>query len=56
MSNYTFNQDHLSSKYAGGWQIGGDYGLLISVTKKPRWLTRKIISLLLEWEWITYAK
>jgi len=38
-------------QYVGSWQMGGSYGLRISVTKKPRWLTRKVAAWLLEWEW-----
>ncbi len=39
-------------KYLGAWQIGGSIGLRISVTKKPRWLTRFLLKWLIEWEWI----
>ena len=36
---------------AGTWTIGGAQGLSFSVSKKPRWLTRKLCAWLLEWEW-----
>jgi len=39
-------------KYAGQWQIGGNYGLYISLVKKPRWLTIWLCLIFLEWKWI----
>lgn len=37
--------------FPGYWQIGGRMGLCVSVKRRPRWLTRVIARLLLEWEW-----
>lgn len=39
-------------RYVGGWQIGGNTGLRVNVTKRPRWLTRFLLRHLLEWEWV----
>lgn len=36
----------------GYWQIGGPHALHIYPPKRPRWLTRQLCRLLLEWEWI----
>ncbi len=37
--------------YAGSWKIGGSTGLVFSVSKRPRWLTRVMMKFLIEWEW-----
>lgn len=38
-------------KYVGWWRIGGVAGLCIMQEKRPRWLTRLLCRVLLEWEW-----
>jgi hypothetical protein len=38
-------------KYVGYWIIGGSMGMKVAQTRKPRWLTRALCSLLLQWEW-----
>ncbi len=39
-------------KPAGCWRIGGEQlALSVYVGKRPRWLTRVMMRLLLEWEW-----
>jgi hypothetical protein len=37
--------------YAGCYKIGGDTGMRISLSKKPKWIHRKFTKLLLGWEW-----
>jgi hypothetical protein len=39
-------------KYSGCYRIGGNYGLSISIVKKPNWFHRKMMALCLGWEWI----
>jgi len=39
-------------KYAGGWEIGGNYGLRIMIVKKPNWFHRYMMKLLLGIKWI----
>lgn len=42
-----------SPTFEGHWQIGGsDDALYICLAKKPRWLTRFMCGLLLEWVWV----
>jgi len=48
--NYTFSD--INPKYAGGYQIGGAYGLRVNLKKKPIWLHRTMMRLCLGWEWI----
>lgn len=39
--------------HVGGWRVGGPtWSTTFNVTKKPRWLTRVLMRLLLEWEWV----
>lgn len=38
--------------YVGCWEIGGALGLRVAQRKRPRWVTRKLCALLLEWRWI----
>jgi hypothetical protein len=38
-------------KYVGYWIIGGDTGLRVAQTRKPRRLTRAMCRWLLQWEW-----
>lgn len=38
----------------GHWEFGSPIGLRVRVTKKPRWLTRKMAKFLLELEWRDY--
>ena len=38
-------------KYVGHYQIGGRDGLRVSMTTRPRWLTRLMVRWLLEWYW-----
>jgi hypothetical protein len=35
----------------GYWQISGPLGIQVCVSRRPRWLTRKMVAWLLEWEW-----
>ena len=42
--------------YAGHWQIGGDQGLRVSLTKKPNAFHRFMTTLLLGWEWVDLEK
>jgi hypothetical protein len=42
---------HALPKYVGYYQIGGDYGLRVSFTKKPIWFHRTMMKLCLGWEW-----
>jgi hypothetical protein len=46
--SYTFNH---TPTWVGNYQIGGPMGLKIFVLKRPRWLTRFLLRVLLEWEW-----
>jgi hypothetical protein len=39
-------------KYAGGYQIGGPFGLRIMIEKKPNWFHRKMMWYCLGWEWV----
>ena len=39
-------------KYAGGYQIGGPYGLRIMIEKKPNWFHRKMMWYCFGWEWV----
>ena len=52
---YTINTNGYSfavlPKYSGSYKIGGDYGLSISILKKPNWFHRKMVALCLGWEW-----
>lgn len=46
----------LESMYApitkGYWQIGGQGAVHIFLVQRPRWLTRLMCKLLLEWVWV----
>jgi hypothetical protein len=42
----------LPPQYVGRWRLGGPQGLSLYMSKRPRWLTRLLCRLLLEWEWI----
>lgn len=35
----------------GFWRIGGVNGLCFMLERRPRWLTRFMCRVLLEWEW-----
>ena len=51
---YVNNQTHsfaVLPKYSGYYRIGGNYGLTISIVKKPNWFHRKMMALCLGWEW-----
>ena len=44
-------------KYVGGWRMPGCDGyqsITFNATKKPRWLTRKLMWYLMEWKWIDF--
>jgi hypothetical protein len=43
-------------KYAGGYQIGGRFGLRIMLVKKPIWLHRKMMWWFFGWEWLEDMK
>ena len=43
---------YLHRKYVGGYRIGGPIGLQINFEKKPIWLHRVMMRVLLGWEWI----
>ena len=43
---------HILPKYSGSYRIGENYGLCISIVKKPNWFHRKMMALCLGWEWI----
>jgi hypothetical protein len=49
--NQTY-QFTLLPKYSGSYRIGGNYGLCISIVKKPNWFHRKMMALCLGWEWL----
>ena len=49
--NYKFESVGLP-KYVGGYRIGGPTGLQINFQRKPIWLHRVMMRLLLGWEWI----
>lgn len=37
----------------GGWRVGGgERGIMLMQTQRPRWLTRWLCWHLLEWKWI----
>jgi hypothetical protein len=38
-------------KFVGYWIIAGHYGIRVAQVKRPRWLTRFLCRVLLEWEW-----
>lgn len=38
-------------KPVGYWCIGGPRGFRFGIATRPRWLTRVMARLLLEWEW-----
>lgn len=50
-SNQTYHFAVLP-KYSGSYRIGGNYGLSISIVKKPNWFHRKMMALCLGWEWL----
>jgi hypothetical protein len=37
--------------YKGAWIIGGRMGVTVMQRQRPRWVTRFLCRLLLEWEW-----
>lgn len=37
--------------FVGYWQLGGPAGIRYPLTRRPRWLTRRLTRWLLEWEW-----
>lgn len=37
--------------YVGFWLIGGEHGLRVAMTVRPRALTRVLSSWLLQWQW-----
>jgi hypothetical protein len=40
-------------KYVGGYRLGdGTYSMIFNLTKKPCWLHRKCVELILGWKWI----
>jgi len=40
-------------KYVGGYRLGdGTYSMIFNLTKKPCWLHRKSVELILGWKWI----
>jgi hypothetical protein len=39
--------------YAGYYKIGGDIGIKIYLSKKPKWFHRNFTKLLLGWEWVS---
>ena len=41
-----------SPKYVGGYCFGGAIGVQFNVTKKPCWFHRKMVKLVLGWEWV----
>jgi hypothetical protein len=45
-------------KYVGGYRIGGNgaYYTQFNLTRKPIWLHRVMVRLLLGWEWIDGEK
>jgi hypothetical protein len=52
---YVNNQPYsfyVPPKYSGCYRIGGNYGLSISIVKKPIWFHRKMMAMCLGWEWI----
>jgi hypothetical protein len=42
---------YVPPKYSGFYRIGGNYGLSISIVKKPNWFHRKMMALCFGWEW-----
>ena len=40
------------SNYVGCYKIGGDHGLHLCFTTKPKWFHRKMMKLCLGWEWV----
>lgn len=46
MKVYALNPDPM---YVGEWVIGGTFR--VKIKRRPRWLTRVLCKLLLEWEW-----
>lgn len=46
--NYHFAQP----EPVGYWRIGGVNGLRFAVYRRPRWLTRWLCAVLLEWEYV----
>lgn len=38
--------------YVGCYKIGGDHGLHLCFTTKPKWFHRKMMKLCLGWEWV----
>ena len=49
---FTGNLNFSPIIYAGYYKIGGNTGMQISLSKKPKWIHRKFTKLLLGWEWI----
>lgn len=42
-------------KYVGGWQLPGSSGAFTTtflMTRKPRWLTIKLMWYIMEWKWV----
>ena len=52
-TNYMFTGEMIMlPKHAGGYQLGGEFGLRIMFRKKPNWFHRTMMALCLGWEWI----
>lgn len=50
---YSGKLELFAPKYAGGYRIGGNsYYTQFNLTRKPIWLHRVMVRLLLGWEWI----
>jgi hypothetical protein len=40
-------------KYVGGYRLGdGTYSIVFNLTKKPCWLHRKCVELIIGWKWV----
>ena len=40
------------AKYVGGYRFGGTYFTQFNMSEKPCWFHRKMVKLVLGWEWV----
>ncbi len=39
-------------RFAGGYRIGGSFGVQFNLTKKPHWIHRAMMRWCFGWEWV----
>jgi hypothetical protein len=51
MEEIVFKSTFNMPKYIGYYNIGGNQGVCIHFIKKPKWIQRYFMKILLGWEW-----